>query len=150
MACRISKTFVPSSSKTKSVKISGAVFPVRLVMISSTFLSFASCVFSVPLYAPSMTITIHSSCLYISSKCFWKNRLSLWLFCSYRYSVTTEPFTPTDSPRLVAYPPRSFPALFSELVEMTHGSVTQRLFSELVVYSAHLPGIFPMRHSLCL
>lgn len=55
-----------------------------------------------------------------------------------------------DSPRLVAYPPRSFPTLFSELVEMTHGSVTQRLFSELVVYSAHLPGIFPMRHSLCL
>lgn len=86
------------------VRLSGAVFPVRLVLISSTFLSAASRVFSAPLYAPSVTITVRSSCFSICLRCFWINWLSLWLFCSYWYSVTTEPLLPTDSSRLATYP----------------------------------------------
>ena len=57
-----------------------------LLKMKTAFLSAASCVFPVPLYAPSATITVRSSCLSICSRCSRINWLSLWLFCSYWYS----------------------------------------------------------------
>ena len=77
--------------------------------------------FSVPLYAPSVTITVLSSCLSICPRCSWINWLSLWLFCPYWYSVTTEPLAPTDSSRLAAYPRCSFPALFRNVASGSDG-----------------------------
>ena len=65
-------TFVPSSLNSKSARISGAGFPVRLVVISSTFYQLQVVCFY-PTICPIRGYNSPSFCLSICSRCSWIN-----------------------------------------------------------------------------